>query len=87
MKTYIQFKKENGVEKFNFRQSKRTSRWVADYGKPLMVSKNFKGNAKELVEYLKDAFVTVVTHDLAGMEYPEPLFVICHQGWGDSAEG
>ena len=52
-----------------------------------MVSIKFKGNKDELVKFLATAFVTRVTHNKEGVEYPEPLYVICHQAWGDSAEG
>lgn len=87
MKTYQAFKQENGVETFKFRQSIKTERWVAEFARPLMVSIKFKGNKDELVKFLATAFVTRVTHNKEGVEYPEPLYVICHQAWGDSAEG
>ncbi len=83
MKSYKEFKRENNVEKFNFRQSKRTQRWVADCDFPLVVSKKFKGSAKELAEFLAgDVYITPATS-----ESGDAILVICHQGWGDSAEG
>ena len=83
MKTYKQFKLENGVENFKFRQSMKTKRWVADCDMPLMVTSKFKGTAEELKSFLnEDVFVSPLISTTG-----EPVLVICKQGWGDSAEG
>jgi hypothetical protein len=83
MKSYKEFKRENNVEKFNFRQSKSTKRWGADCDFPLVVSGKFTGDGKELAKFLaEDVYVTPQTSKTG-----DAILVICHQGWGDSAEG
>lgn len=83
MKSYKEFKRENGVESFKFRKSAKTGRWVADSSMSLVVSGKFTGDAKELSEFLaSDVFVSPAT-----AKDGSPILVICRQGWADSAEG
>jgi hypothetical protein len=89
MLTYKEFKRINGVEKFNFRHATKSQRWIADSKLPIMLSRDMnKSTPEEVGKFLAgDVFVAVVTKNKEGVAFPEPLFVVCRQGYDASAEG
>lgn len=89
MLSYKEFKRINGVEKFNFRHATKSGRWIADSKLPIMLTKNMNAaSPAEVAQFLAgDVQVAVVTENKEGVKFPEPLFVICKQGYDMSAEG